>query len=369
VDGISKGVVSKGKPLTIPGLPPGEHTVKGVRQGYEPDGPRQEMVYPGLESTVSLKITIARRRNRAAEQFLDDGLKLYNNGKEQDYRKAAALFEQALGAEPSLSRAAFYLGLTYSALFEQEKAQAAYKRAIEIDPDYAQARSNYGGMLLDIGAYDEAIRQFNAVLQRNPNYVTALTLVAQAYRLKELYPQSIEAALKAIQLDPRPAEPHMWLADSLRNAGKLPEARAEYEQYLKLSDFDSKLAGKLNYYVLGYLAGIGRKKRAAQRDIWSDLHSLAWFGICDCERQAKRYDQAISACQASLRYDPKDPFVHYALGLSFYHQAVNTGSVAGLQPALLHLQRTVELNPDLAESSVARKNIVNIQKFLDNTAH
>ena len=366
LDGISKGTVSKGKPLSVPGLTPGEHSVKGVRQGYEPDGPRQEMVYPGEDSTVSLKITIARRRNRAADDFLNDGLKLYNNGNEQNYRKAVALFEKALATEPTLSKAAFYAGLTYGALFEEEKAQQAYKKAIDIDPDYTQARANYGGTLLDVGAYDEAIRQFNAVLQRDPSHFTSLTLLAQAYRLKELYPQSIEAANKAIKLNAHAAEPHMWLADSLRNTGKFAEARAEYERYLKLSDFDSKLAGKLNYYALGYLAGIGRKKRAAQRDIWSDLRSLAWFGICDCERQAQHYDLAIRACQTSLTYDPKDPYAHYALGLSFMHQAIKSGSVGGLDPALRHLARTVELNPDLAESSTAKKNIANIQAYLQN---
>ena len=364
LDGVSKGMVSKGKPLSVPGLTPGEHSVKGVRQGYEPDGPRQEMVYPGEDATVSLKITIARRRNRAADDLLNDGLKLYNNGNEQNYRKAAALFEKALATEPTLSKAAFYAGLTYAALFEEEKAQQAYQKAIEIDPDYTQARANYGGTLLDVGAYDEAIRQFNAVLQRDPRHFTTLTLLAQAYRLKELYPQAIDAANKAIKLNANAAEPHMWLADSLRNTGKFAEARAEYERYLKLSDFDSKLAGKLNYYALGYLAGIGRKKRAAQRDIWSDLRSLAWFGICDCERQAQHYDLAIQACQTSLTYDPKDPYAHYALGLSFMHQAIKTGSVGGLDPALRHLERTVELNPDLAESSTARKNIANIQAYL-----
>ena len=39
--------------MAVPGLLPGEHTVKGVKQGYEPDGPRQEMVYPGQDPTVS----------------------------------------------------------------------------------------------------------------------------------------------------------------------------------------------------------------------------------------------------------------------------------------------------------------------------
>jgi tetratricopeptide (TPR) repeat protein len=367
VDGVSKGVLAKGKGFSVPGLVPGEHTIKAVRQGYEPDGPRQEMVYPGQESTVSVKITIARRRNKAAMDLLDDGLKYYNKGSEPNYRKAVELMEKALAQEPSLSQAAFYLGLTYSALFDQEKAQLSYKKAIQIDPDYAQARANYGGMLLDIGAYDEAIRQFNTVLQRDPKHATALTLVAQAYRLKELYPQSIEAAHKAIQLEPKRAEPHMWLADSLRNSGNLPEARKEYDQYLKLSDFDSKLAGKINYYALGYLIGIGKKKRAAQRDVWSDLRNLAWFGICDCERQMQRYDLAIRSCQTSLTYDSKDPYAHYALGLSYMHQANNTGTVADLDPALRHFERTVEINPDLDESSKAKKNIATIKTFLSQS--
>src|SRR5690242_5596017 len=38
VDGKSVGVVSKGAPLSLPGLVPGVHTIKGVKMGYEPDG-------------------------------------------------------------------------------------------------------------------------------------------------------------------------------------------------------------------------------------------------------------------------------------------------------------------------------------------
>ena len=57
-------------------------------------------------------------------------------------------------------------------------------------------------------------------------------------------------------------KPHLWMGDSLRLTGKLADAGAEYSQYLKLSDFDSKFGGKLNYYVLGSLFGMGRKSHA-----------------------------------------------------------------------------------------------------------
>src|ERR1035441_6961265 len=238
-------------------------------------------------------------------------MKLYLKGNEQDYKKAVASFERALAADPTYSQAAFYLGRTYSALFDYENAGRFYKQAIQLDPDYPEAHANYGGILLDTGDVDEAVRQLNTVLQREPANPVALTLIAQAYRFKSLYPQSIGAARKAIGINPKTAEPHLWLADSLRLSGKFAEARPVYDEYLKLSDFDSKLAGKLNYYVLGSLVGMGRKKRVAERDIWNDYHNMAWYGICECERKAANLDTAIADCQKALTYDAKDPFAHY----------------------------------------------------------
>ena len=364
VDGKTIGVLEKGKGTTVPGLTPGEHTVQGVKMGYEPDGPRQETIYPGQDSTVRIRILIPRRRNKAALDLLQQGLRDYHKGSEQDYKKAAATFENSLSADPTYSQAAFYLGLTYSALFDYDKAARAYRRAIQLDPDYLEAHANYGGMLLDTGDVDEAIRQLNTVLQREPAHAVALTLIAQAYRFKELYPQSIETARKAIQASPKTAEPHLWLADSLRLSGKFTDAQPEYGQYLKLSDFDSKLAGKLNYYVLGSLVGFGRKKRVAERDIWNDYHNMAWFGMCECERKGANLDAAIADCQRALTYDSKDPFAHYTLGLAFMTKAINTGSVAELDPAIQHFQQMLEINPDMAEAAIARKNIANIQQFL-----
>src|SRR5580700_619606 len=39
LDGVSQGVVNKDKTLRLPGVKPGNHTVQGVKMGYEPDGP------------------------------------------------------------------------------------------------------------------------------------------------------------------------------------------------------------------------------------------------------------------------------------------------------------------------------------------
>jgi tetratricopeptide (TPR) repeat protein len=364
VDGATKGIVSKGNPLRLPGLPPGLHTVKGVRMGYEPDGPREETVYPGQESTVSIKISIPRRRTKAALEPFEKGIELYNKGNKEAYTKAVGEFRAAIAADSKFSQAWLYLARVQRDLFQVEESEKSFRKAIEIDPDYLEARANFGGMLLDNGNVDESIRQLNAAVQRDPKHALSLSLLAQALRMKELYPDSIDSARKAIALNPKNAETHFWLAESLRLSAKYAEGVGEYQQYLQMSDFDSKLAGKMNYYVLGYLAGIGRKKRAAQRDVWSDMRSLAYFGLCDCERKRERYDEAIAYCQRSLRYDSQEPYVHYVLALSYARRAQKLQSVEQFAAARSHFQKVLDINPDLAEADFARKNIASIDAAL-----
>jgi tetratricopeptide (TPR) repeat protein len=366
VDGKSSGVVNKGVPLKLQGLRPGPHTIQGVKMGYEPDGPREEVVYPGQETTVTLKILYVRRRNKRAADLLDKGLEYYNKGFAENYKKAVEQFEKALAEDPKFSQAALYLGRAYNALYEDQLAEKYFRRALEIDPDYVEARASFGGMLLDIGNFDEAIRQLNAAVQRDPNYALAWSLLAEAYRMKDLYPQSIEAARKAIRLSPSNAEAHFFLADSLRLSGSYQEAESEYREYLRLSDFQSKLAGKVNYYVLGFLVGAGKKKRAAQQDIWRDLRSLAYFGLGDCERLLSRPDPAIENYLKALSYDKDDPKVHWALGLAFTKKAELTGSLESLPQARSHFRAMLQINDQVAEAEQARKYIAKIDALLQS---
>jgi tetratricopeptide (TPR) repeat protein len=219
-------------------------------------------------------------------------------------------------------------------------------------------------MLLDIGGTDEAIRQLNIVTQREKANAPALYMQAQAYRMKQLYPQSIDSARAAIKIAPTVAEPHMWLAESLRLSGNYPDASGEYIQYLRLSDFDSKLAGQMNYYVVGFLVGLGKKKRAAQTDTWRDLRSLAYFGLCDSERNQAHFELAVGYCQKSLAYDPNDPYAHYALALCYARLAQANGSLETLSAAAKHFRAMLDLNGDIEEAQYARANLKNIEPLL-----
>jgi uncharacterized caspase-like protein/tetratricopeptide (TPR) repeat protein len=370
VDGKDMGKLSKAVPLRLPGLAPGSHTIKGVHMGYEPDGPREELVYPGQETTVSLHILIARLRNHAAVDLLDRGITFYKKGFEANYRTAAADFEQAVALDPTYSQAYLYLGRVENALYEDDKANAAFERALAIDPDYEEARVSYAAALLDQGGLDQAVRQLNAALQEKPDDGAALYVLSQAFARKADFTDGKTAALHAVQVTPANGEAHFWLAECERHLNQPAAAETEYQQYLKLTNFNSGAAGKVDYYVAGFLLGIGSKRRAAQQDIWREMHGQANLGICDCEWMQKRDDQAIPYCQRALSLLPDDPWGNYRLGLIYIEQA-NAASADGTQTTLgllsaarTHFSRVIATNPDIDEADRARKYISRIDTAL-----
>ncbi len=364
VDGQSAGVVNKAAALRLPGIAPGAHTVKAVHMGYEPDGPREEQVYPGQETTVSVRILIARNRNKAAVDHFDRGIELYNKGSLDNYKKAAAEFEQALAADPKYSQAALYAGRVYNALYEDQKSLEFFKQAISVDPDYMEARASYAGALIDNGDMDEAIRQLNIVTQRDPTRGMGWYLLSVAFAHKGDYEDAVRAGRQAIQLTPNNGEAHLWLAESLRNQGTYGEAETQYNAYLTLSNFDSGLAGQLNYYVIGSLFGMGTKKRAAQTDIWKEQHGQANTGLCDCEYLQKRYDTAIPYCQTALTFTPGDLYTNYRLGLLYSQKYNQSGGVALLAAARKHFESVIQVNPDANEADRSRKYVKNIDDVL-----
>ncbi|HUQ91468.1 MAG TPA: tetratricopeptide repeat protein [Bryobacteraceae bacterium] len=363
VDGKSVGVLSKGTPLKLPGLTPGIHTVKGVRMGYEPDGPREEMVYPGQDATITFKVLIPRRRPKAALDKFDPAVEQYQKARgPEQYRRAVKDFEEILAIDGTYSQAALYLGRAYRDLREYEQAGAAFKKALAIDPDYHEARSTYAGMLYDTGNVDEAIRQLNQVIQRDKNHAMSWYLLAQAYRFKDLFKETIEAAENAVRLTPKNAEAYFYLAEGLRLEKRFSDAIPVYREYLKLSNFDSSAMQKVGYYAIGF--GMFKKKRAGTSDVWRDLRSLAYFGLCDCERRVYHFDNAIVYCQKSLSFDKEDAFTHFALGLAYYRQADAIGDIGLLPAARKHFEETIKINPDMDETKLAKENIKNIDTFL-----
>lgn len=376
LDGKDVGALSKASALRLPGLTPGSHTIKAVHMGYEPDGPREEVVYPGQETTVNVRILIPRQHAQAAEDLLDEAITDYKKGFEANYKKAEAKLNQAVTVDPKYSEAWMYLGRVEDALWADDQASAAFQKAIAIDPDYEEARVSYAAALLDQGGLDEAVRQLNAALQLKPEDGTALYLLSQAYAREGDFADGKAAALRAVKATPANGEAHFWLAECERHLNDAAGAEAEYRQYLQMTNFNSGALGNVNYYVAGFLLGIGRRHQAAQQDIWREQQGQANLGICDCEWMQKRDDTAIPYCQKALSFMPTDLWANYRLGLIYVEKAnsgaQSTGTAALstqdvmnlLTEAKVRFGNVVAANPDTDEASRAKQYIAKIDAAL-----
>lgn len=364
LDGKSLGVFKKGVPQRFPGITPGPHTIRGAHAGYAPDGPREMQIYPGQDTTVNIRILIARQRNHAAVEVFDQGLEHYNKGFESNYKQAVVDFQKALTIDPEYSQAALYLGRAYHALYDDDNAIAAFKKTIAIDPEYLEARLSYAAVLLDTGDLDEAIRQLDSVTKRDASNGMAWYLESQAFVRKGSYAQAVDSGEQAVKYAPANAEAHLWLGEALRKKQQCAEAKTQYETYLSLSNFNSALAGKLNYYLLGSLIGMGTKKRATQQDIWRELRAQAYVGICDCDWMQKDLDNAASYCQKALAITPKDLYANYRLGLVMAEQYNKAGSLGQLEDAQKYFNAVIAINPQTDEAARSRKYLANIDAVL-----
>lgn len=369
------GVVNKATALRLPGVKPGSHTIKAVHLGYEPDGPREQLVYPGQETTINLRILIPRHRTQAAIDLLNQGVSFYRGGGQANYEKAEAKLNQAVALDPTYSEAYVYLGRVENALWKDEESVAAFRKALAIDPDFEDAKVSYAAALLDQGGLDEAVRQLNSALEQQPNDSTAFYLLSQAYARKGDFADGKTAALKAVKAASGNGEAHFWLAECERHLNEASDAEAEYREYLSLTNYNSGALGNANYYILGSLLGIGRKHHAAEQDIWKEQQGQANLGICDCEWMQKRDDAAIPYCKKALELMPSDLWANYRLGLIYVEEAnahshESTDSTTSqtvldlLRQAKLRFGAVVSINPDTDEAGRAKQYVAQIDAAL-----
>ena len=369
LDGKLMGVVNPGKPLSLPGISAGWHSIQGVKEGYDPDGPRRILVAPGVETPVSLRIQFRKVRKGAALDRFRDGLKLYNKGGNDDLKQAVEAFQKALAEDPGYEEAALYLGRSYQVLFETEQALKYHELAVKLQPAWSEALISLGSMLLDMGNTTEAIEHLRKAVSVDPGNSLAHSHMAQAYRLTGTFDKAIEESREALRLNPSNAQALLWLGDSLRATKQWQEARDSYRQYVQITDFDASVPEKIGFYFLGNpFTRAFSKKRATQEQVYRDQRNIGFFGLCDCEQRLGNLSRAQQYCLRALSYDPEDAFSYFKIGrinLDRFNQTTRKETLLDAQAAF---QKMLALNSDLEESVYAKKYLEAINATLSKMA-
>lgn len=161
--------------------------------------------------------------------------------------KAAAL--KALELDPELAEAHASLG--HALLFydwDWAGAEREFQRALELNPSYATARQWYAEHLWVLGRTDEALRQIELALERDPSsqLVTHFAL-GRHYYLTRQYALAIARFREWIEMDPGFFLGHFDLGLALTQAGRHQEAVATFERAVEASGRSALCLAGLGY--------------------------------------------------------------------------------------------------------------------------
>lgn len=114
------------------------------------------------------------------------------------------------------------------------RAREAYERAIELDPEHADARVNLGRLLHEDRAPAAAEKQYRAALQSDPDHDVAWFNLGVALEDLGRLHEAADAYRRAVALDPSNADAHYNLAGILERRGDKPGALRHLNEYRKL---------------------------------------------------------------------------------------------------------------------------------------
>jgi TolB-like protein/DNA-binding winged helix-turn-helix (wHTH) protein/Tfp pilus assembly protein PilF len=148
--------------------------------------------------------------------------------------KAAA--QKALEIDESLAEAHTSLALAY---FEYDWDWAAcekeYKRAIELDPNYATTHQWYAEYLWAMKRHAEAIAEDQRAQQLDPLSPIISTDVASDYLFTRQYDEAIRRYRNALSLFPEFVPAHLWLGHTYMANGMHQQAIVAYQKAMSLS--------------------------------------------------------------------------------------------------------------------------------------
>jgi DNA-binding winged helix-turn-helix (wHTH) protein/TolB-like protein/Tfp pilus assembly protein PilF len=182
------------------------------------------------------------------------------------YPRAREALTRALESDDKLGEAHASLGFVLMNYYwEWGEAEQRFKRAIELNPNYAMAHNWYSQHLAFIGRSREAIREAKRAQEIDPLSPWTNSDIGFVSYLARQYDEAILASQKTLELDPDFAVAHMIIGLSLVQKNMYDEGIAELQK--AKANPDSRA-------LLAYAYAVSGKSREA-RKILEELDQLS----------------------------------------------------------------------------------------------
>jgi serine/threonine protein kinase/TolB-like protein len=175
----------------------------------------QDRVSQEIVKGLELNLSPAEARHLKNQDPIDSlayeyylrGIDLYSS---DDFAGSIAMLEKSASMAPTYAPTWAHLGRAYTTdgslrlggREEYDKAQAAYEKAINLNPELVEPKIYMANLLTDTGRVEQAVPMLRAALQSNPNNAELHWELGYADRFGGMLQESVEECEKARQYNP-----------------------------------------------------------------------------------------------------------------------------------------------------------------------
>jgi tetratricopeptide (TPR) repeat protein len=166
--------------------------------------------------------------------------------------------ERAIAIDDQLAEPHVSLARSFENLWQWGEAEKEYKRAFELNPNYATSYHWYSVLLRKLGRFDESVLMMKRAKEIDPLSSAISVNLSEIYQIQNDHQASIDNTLKVIEIDPNFSVAYEYLGLLYLKQRRNTEAIANLEKAVELSN----RAG-LALMALGYGYGVVGKPTEA----------------------------------------------------------------------------------------------------------
>ncbi len=243
----------------------------------------------------------ARPAQLSAQGWFERGVRA---GRAGDLDLAERAYRNAIDIHADYAQAHTNLGTVLQLQGRLQEAEQEYRTATVVDPDSANAHANLGSLTCALGQLDEAEACYRRALELEPSAAHNHSGLGTVLHAQGRYVDAAASLRDAISLAPTWAEPRQVLALVLFRSAEYAPAVDACLAALALSSEHATTRSVLGLALarLGHLeAAAGELTRAAQLETGS---STAQFNLGIILDRLNRQQQAAAAYAEAVRLDP-----------------------------------------------------------------
>ena len=242
----------------------------------------------------------------------------------ESIRQARAAARKALELDEGLAEAHTSLGLIAQIYdWDWQTAEKEYRRAIQLDPNYATAHHWYAELLAYRGRFDEAFAEIELARQLDPLSLIIATDRGEILYLSREYDRAIAQVRSVLDMEPGFLQAHYILVFSLVQKGLFAEALADIEKWRGADETPWSLMmlayvyGRAGHHVQGRgvlekLEQLHRRRPLdpapmllAQVGLGNKEAAFAWLEVAYSERSTALPSLKVNPIYDPLRGDPR----------------------------------------------------------------